>query len=125
MERDQRVVLSTAVLNIGRLSPGAADYDLGKVASSTEEYYTGHGERPGRLVGSLATDLGLDGPVAPEQLLTAAHHHGLQVSPVLTLTGAVRGNAVASKVPRCRRSRSSVTTRLRTSTDPDPACPGG
>ena len=55
------------MLNIGRLSPGAADYYLGEVASSAEDYYTGHGERPGRWVGSLATDLGLEGPVEPEQ----------------------------------------------------------
>lgn len=54
------------MLNVGRLSPGAADYYLGEVASSAEDYYTGRGERPGRWVGTLAADVGLDGPVAPE-----------------------------------------------------------
>ena len=55
------------MLNIGRLSAGAAEYYVGEVASSAEDYYTGHGELPGRWMGSLATDLGLEGPVEPGQ----------------------------------------------------------
>ena len=43
------------MLNIGRLSPGAADYYLGEIASSAEDYYTGRGETPGRWVGSNMT----------------------------------------------------------------------
>ncbi len=53
-----------AVLNIGKLAPGAADYYLGEVATSAEDYYTGKGESEGRWVGSLAPSLGLEGPVA-------------------------------------------------------------
>ena len=56
------------MLNIGRLAPGAADYYLGEVATSAEDYYTGRGESTGRWVGSLAIELGLDGPVEPESL---------------------------------------------------------
>src|SRR5438309_2333309 len=54
------------MLNIGRLSPDAADYYIGEVASSAEDYYTGRGESRGRWVGSLAGTLGLRGAVAPE-----------------------------------------------------------
>ncbi len=51
------------MLNIGRLSPGAADYYLDEVATSPESYYLGHGEAAGRWVGSLAEQLGLRGEV--------------------------------------------------------------
>jgi conjugative relaxase-like TrwC/TraI family protein len=54
------------VLNIGRLAPGAADYYVGEVATSAEDYYTGRGESQGRWVGSLATDIGLEGSVEAE-----------------------------------------------------------
>ncbi|MEN3271324.1 MAG: hypothetical protein V7636_85, partial [Actinomycetota bacterium] len=55
-----------AMLNIGRLSPDAAEYYIGEVATSAEDYYTGRGESEGRWVGSLAETLGLQGSVAPE-----------------------------------------------------------
>jgi len=42
------------MLNIGRLSPGAAEYYVGEVATAAEDYYTGRGEAKGRWVGSLA-----------------------------------------------------------------------
>ncbi len=51
------------MLNIGRLSPGAAEYYIGEIAASVDDYYLGHGEAPGRWVGSLATELGLSGKV--------------------------------------------------------------
>ena len=54
------------MLNIGRLQPGGADYYVGEVATSAEDYYLGHGEAPGRWVGSLAAQLGLQGQVDPE-----------------------------------------------------------
>jgi len=54
------------VLNIGKLSPGAADYYVGEVATSAEDYYTGRGEAKGRWVGSLRPVLGLGGEVDPE-----------------------------------------------------------
>ena len=41
------------MLNIGKLSPGAADYYVGEVATSAEDYYTGKGEAQGPWVGSL------------------------------------------------------------------------
>ena len=54
------------MLNIGKLSGGAAEYYIGEVASAAEDYYTGHGEAAGRWVGSIAAELGLAGEVDPE-----------------------------------------------------------
>ncbi|MFP5327809.1 MAG: MobF family relaxase, partial [Acidimicrobiia bacterium] len=54
------------MLNIGKLAPGAAEYYLGEVATSAEDYYTGRGEHSGRWVGSLAAGLGLQGTVDPD-----------------------------------------------------------
>ena len=51
------------MLNIGMLAPGAGEYYIGSVASSAEDYYTGHGESAGRWVGSLAEEMGLRGEV--------------------------------------------------------------
>src|ERR1700694_3870059 len=58
------------MLNIRRLSPGAADYYRGEVATAAEDYNnTGHGEAAGRWVGSLlsTSSIGLSGAVRPEQ----------------------------------------------------------
>ncbi len=54
------------VLNIGKLNPGGGEYYIGEIATSAEDYYTGHGEAAGRWVGTLATDLGLVGEVYPK-----------------------------------------------------------
>ncbi|MGH9154193.1 MAG: MobF family relaxase [Acidimicrobiales bacterium] len=54
------------MLNIGKLRPGGGEYYVREVASSAEDYYLGRGEAPGRWVGSLATEMGLDGEVNPE-----------------------------------------------------------
>ena len=54
------------MLNIGKLSSGAAEYYIGEVASAAEDYYTGHGEAAGRWVGSIAFELGLGGEVDAE-----------------------------------------------------------
>ena len=54
------------VLNIGRLSPDAAEYYIDEVATSAEDYYSGRGESEGRWAGSLAETLGLRGTVDGE-----------------------------------------------------------
>ena len=46
------------------LRPGGGEYYVREVASSAEDYYLGRGEAPGRWVGSLATEMGLDGETA-------------------------------------------------------------
>jgi conjugative relaxase-like TrwC/TraI family protein len=53
-------------LNIGKLSPGAAEYYVGEIATSAEDYYTGRGEAKGRWAGSLRDVLGLHGEVDAE-----------------------------------------------------------
>ncbi|MFP5326003.1 MAG: MobF family relaxase [Acidimicrobiia bacterium] len=53
-------------MSIGKLRPGAADYYVGEIATSAEDYYLGHGEAPGRWVGSLAAEMGLHGEVDPD-----------------------------------------------------------
>ncbi len=50
------------VLNIGKLAAGKAGYYLA-LASGVEDYYTGHGEPPGRWFGAGADHLGLGGTV--------------------------------------------------------------
>jgi conjugative relaxase-like TrwC/TraI family protein len=57
---------ATSVLTIGKIRPGGAEYYVGEVATSAEVYYLGHGEAPGRWVGSLARHLGLHGQVDPD-----------------------------------------------------------
>ncbi len=55
------------MLNIGKLAAGKAGYYLA-LASGVEDYYTGHGEPPGRWFGSGADQLGLAGTVTAEDL---------------------------------------------------------
>lgn len=54
------------MLSVGKLRPGGADYYVGEIATSAEDYYLGHGEAPGRWVGSLAAEMGLHGDVNPD-----------------------------------------------------------
>ena len=65
-----------AMLNIGKLRIGAADYYVGELARTPEEYYLGHGEAAGRWVGSLAKHLGLSGQVGEDEFrrLLAGRH---------------------------------------------------
>ena len=55
------------MLNIGKLAAGKASYYLA-LASGVEDYYAGHGEPPGRWLGSGADLLGRDGTVTAEDL---------------------------------------------------------
>src|SRR5215204_2647423 len=54
------------MLNIGKLGAGGGEYYIGEIATSAEDYYTGHGEAAGRWIGTLAADTGLVGDVDPE-----------------------------------------------------------
>jgi conjugative relaxase-like TrwC/TraI family protein len=60
------------VLNIGKLAVGQQRYylDLARV----DDYYTGHGEAPGRWFGALAPDLGLEGVVDADDLTALLEH---------------------------------------------------
>jgi hypothetical protein len=63
---------SSLVLNIGKLAVGQQRYylDLARV----DDYYTGHGEAPGRWFGALAPDLGLEGVVDADDLTALLEH---------------------------------------------------
>lgn len=50
------------MLDIERLSPRATEYDVGKVASSAEDYYVDMGEAPGRRVWLARGRAGFDRP---------------------------------------------------------------
>ncbi|TVP75558.1 MAG: conjugative relaxase, partial [Nitriliruptor sp.] len=63
--------LGRALLNIGRMGPGRADYYLTAVArgeDGAEGYYLARGEEPGRWLGHGAEQLGLHGEVTGPQL---------------------------------------------------------
>ncbi|MDQ2729625.1 MAG: relaxase domain-containing protein, partial [Actinomycetota bacterium] len=54
------------MLSVGNIDVGGIDYYTGELAESREDYYTGHGEAPGRWGGRLADEVGLGGQVDPE-----------------------------------------------------------
>ena len=55
-------------MSIGKLAAGQQEYYLSAVAAGVEDYYTGHGEQPGRWLGGSAELLGLSGTVVPDDL---------------------------------------------------------
>lgn len=56
------------MLSIAKLRVGSEAYQLSGVAQSLDDYYTGRGEADGAWVGVGAERLGLDGPVAADDL---------------------------------------------------------
>ena len=52
------------------LKVGQEDYWLDQIARDREEYFSGHGESPGRYVGSAAAASGLSGVATAEQVRT-------------------------------------------------------
>jgi conjugative relaxase-like TrwC/TraI family protein len=55
-------------LPVKALKAGQESYWLDQIARNREEYFSGHGESPGRFVGSAAAAAGLDGVASPEQV---------------------------------------------------------
>ena len=53
----------------------SADYFLRAVAKGVEDYYVGHGEAPGRWLGTHADELGLAGVVEPDDLIQVIDGH--------------------------------------------------
>ena len=51
------------MLSVSKLGAGQEGYYLDTVAQGVEDYYLGHGEAPGRWVGSASVLLGLEGEV--------------------------------------------------------------
>ncbi|MDP9383885.1 MAG: relaxase domain-containing protein [Actinomycetota bacterium] len=58
---------------------GASRYYLAQVAQGAEDYYAGHGERPGLWMGSAAPMLGLDGEVRGEDFVGVLEGAGVRV----------------------------------------------
>ena len=56
------------MLSIGKLGRGQENYYLETVAKGAEDYYVGRGEAPGRWLGTVTSELGLDGRVNAEDL---------------------------------------------------------
>ncbi|MCZ7535217.1 MAG: relaxase domain-containing protein [Acidimicrobiia bacterium] len=56
------------VLSIGKLGRGQEGYYLHTVAEGVEDYYVGRGEAPGRWLGTMTGELGLEGQIAAEDL---------------------------------------------------------
>ena len=55
------------MLSVSKLGAGQEGYYLDSVAQGVEDYYLGHGETPGRWMGSASVLLGLEGEVdAPD-----------------------------------------------------------
>jgi hypothetical protein len=55
-------------LPVKALKAGQEAYWLDQIARNREEYFSGHGESPGRFVGSTAAESGLEGVASPEQV---------------------------------------------------------
>lgn len=56
------------MLSIGKLGQGQADYYLQAVGQGIEDYYSGHGEAPGRWLGTATGELELSGQVEADAL---------------------------------------------------------
>ena len=55
-------------LPVKALKAGQEAYWLDQIARNREEYFSGHGESPGRFVGGAAATAGLEGAASPEQV---------------------------------------------------------
>ncbi len=56
------------MLSRGKVTPSSVRYYEAEVAATAEDYYLGHGEAPGRWIGSGSVAEDLDGEVSAEQL---------------------------------------------------------
>jgi hypothetical protein len=82
-------------LPVKALKAGQEAYWLDQIARDCEEYFSGHGESPGRFVGSAAATAGLDGIASPEQV--RAMFQGLDPA-----TGEQRCAPLLRAAPRSR-----------------------
>ena len=63
-----RVAEDGVALSAKALKVGQEDYSLDQIARDGEEYFSGHGESPGRYVDTAATASGLAGVATAEQV---------------------------------------------------------
>ena len=72
------------MLSIGKLGQGQEAYYIETVAKGAEEYYLGHGEAPGRWVGTSAGRLGLADQVDGDELRALLRHLDPRTDELLT-----------------------------------------
>jgi conjugative relaxase-like TrwC/TraI family protein len=93
-------------LPVKALKAGQEAYWLDQIARNREEYFSGHGESPGRFVGSAAAATGLDGVASPEQV--QAMFQGLDPA-----TGAVRCAPLPRADPRSKLAAGPLLEALK------------
>jgi conjugative relaxase-like TrwC/TraI family protein len=94
-------------LPVKALKAGQEAYWLDQIARNREEYFSGHGESPGRFVGSAAATAGLEGTASPEQV--RAMFQGLDPA-----TGEVRCAPLWRADPRSKLPAGPLLDALKT-----------
>jgi conjugative relaxase-like TrwC/TraI family protein len=94
-------------LPVKALKAGQESYWLDQIARNREEYFSGHGESPGRFVGSAAGASGLEGVASAEQVL--AMFQGLDPA-----TGEVRCAPLWRADPRSKLAAGPLLDALKT-----------
>jgi hypothetical protein len=92
------------------LKVGQEDYWLDQIARDREEYFSGHGESPGRYVGMAAATSGLGGVASPEQV--RAMFRGLD-----PVTGEQRCQPLLRADPRSKLPAGPLLQALREHAD--------
>src|SRR5829696_5698326 len=93
-------------LPVKALKAGQESYWLDQIARNREEYFSGHGESPGRFMGGAATAAGLDGVASPEQV--QAMFQGLDPA-----TGEQRCSPLLRADPRSKLTAGQLLEALR------------
>jgi conjugative relaxase-like TrwC/TraI family protein len=102
--------LGRVALPVKALKAGQESYWLDQIARNREEYFSGHGESPGRFVGSAAAAAGLDGIASPEQV--RAMFQGLDPA-----TGEVRCAPLPRADPRSKLAAGPLLEALKARAD--------
>jgi conjugative relaxase-like TrwC/TraI family protein len=79
------------VADIAKLSVGREDYYVREVANNREEYLSGHGESPGRWLGSGAAALGQHGTATTEAFVRVFHGRHPETGELLGRAHGERG----------------------------------
>jgi conjugative relaxase-like TrwC/TraI family protein len=93
-------------LPVKALKAGQEAYWLDQIARNREEYFSGHGESPGRFLGSAAHASGLEGTASPEQV--RAMFQGLDPA-----TGQQRCAPLHRANPRSKLAAGPLLTALK------------
>jgi conjugative relaxase-like TrwC/TraI family protein len=94
-------------LPVKALKAGQESYWLDQIARNREEYFSGHGESPGRFLGNAAATAGLEGTASPEQV--RAMFQGLDPT-----TGEQRCAPLLRADPRSKLAAGPLLAALKT-----------